>query len=261
MVHAPKNVPELRGKQLELHERDERVLSLAQQLFIEEGYQAVTIDAIARGLGFSRGTLYQRFSCKEELVLELAIRCHRQLTEVMEFAAAIPGRPRERVAAIGEAIDRYACLYANNLRTLAAIDSEIILEKAPPEQLLRVREAEGAMSRILMGIVEEAVAVGDLVLPARFTAGSLCLALVALIAGWAQLHRRSTRVQELHVANPIEDILLSAHLLMDGYGWQPFYREWDYDQVYQRVGEALLAFPALSLPAEERAARGKEGTA
>jgi AcrR family transcriptional regulator len=227
-------------------------------MFIEEGYQAVTIDAIARRLGFSRGTLYQRFSCKEELVLELAIRCHRQITDVMEFAASIPGRPRERIVAIGEAIDRYAYLYAENLRTLAAINSEIIREKALPEQLLRAEEAESAMFRILLGIVEEGVAVGDLVLPEKFTCGSLCLALAALISGWAQLHRRPERVKALNIDNPIEDILRNAHLLMDGYGWQPLYREWDYDKVYERVGEALLAFPPLSLPAEQRVARGKE---
>jgi AcrR family transcriptional regulator len=261
MQITPEGPPVLRGKQLELHHRDERVLSLARQIFIEEGYQAVSIDAIAKQLGFSRGTLYQRFSCKEELILELAIRCHRQLTEVMEYAASIPGRPRERIVAIGEAIDRYAFLYADNLRTLAAINSEIIREKVLPEQLLRAQEAESGMFRVLMGIVREAVEVGDLVLPPKFTAGSLCLALAALISGWAQLHRRPDRALELKVENPIEDILRSAHLLMDGYGWQPFYREWDYDRVYERVGQALLAFPALSLPVEERMARGKEGAA
>jgi AcrR family transcriptional regulator len=245
----------LRGKQLELHERDERVLSLAQQIFVDEGYQAVTMDGIARRLGFSRGTLYQRFSCKEELILELAIRCHRQITDVMAFASRIPGRPRERIVAIGKGIDRYSRLYADNLRTLAAIESEVILEKAPPAQLLRVREAEGVMFRILICIVEDAVAAGDLVLSAKFTAGSLCLALAALIAGWAQLQRRPSPAEELHLADPIADILRSAHMLMDGYGWRPFYREWDYEQVYQRAGRTLAAFPILSLPIEERRAQ------
>jgi len=255
MIKAPQT---LRGKQLELYERDERVLSLAQQIFKEEGYQAVTIDGIAKRLGFSRGTLYQRFSCKEELVLEVAIRCHWQITKVMEFAAAIPGRPRERIVAIGAAIDRYAYLYSDNLRTLAAINSEIIREKAVPKQLQRAQEAENDMFRVLLGIVEEAVAVGDLVLRPKFTTGSLCLALAALISGWAQLHRHPESVKVLGIEHPIADILRNAHLLMDGYQWQPLFHEWDYNQVYQQAGEALSAFPALSMPAEERAARGKE---
>ncbi len=255
LLASAKESTALRGKQLELHQRDERVLSLARKIFVEEGYQAVTIDGIARELGFSRGTLYQRFSCKEELILELAIRCRRQITDVMEFASHVPGRPRERIVAIGGGIDRYARLYADNLRTLAAIDSEIILEKVPPEQLLRVQEAERLMFRILMGIVDDAVAVGDLELSEKFTAGSLCLALAALITGWAQLQRRPSPAQELNIANPIEDILRSAHMLMDGYGWRPFYRDWNYHEVYQSVGKALSAFPILSLSKEERDAQ------
>ncbi len=252
------DAPALRGKQLELHQRDERVLALAQSIFIDKGFQAVTIDAIARELGYSRGTLYQRFSCREELVLELAIRCHRQITAVMEHASRFPGRSRERVVAIGAAIDRYASLYTDNLRILAVIDSEMVREKAPPDQLQRLQQAQRAMLAIPAGLIEEAVAAGDLVLPPKATVGSLCMALAALISGWAQLHRRFSGMHELPVATSLEDILRSAHLLMDGFGWRPFFQEWDYEQTYQRVGKALLGLPTLNTPTGEQAARGKE---
>lgn len=87
----------LRGKQRELYERDERVLTLAQRIFMNEGYHAVTIENIARELGLAHGTLYQRFSCKEVLILELAIRYRKQVTDLMGFASRIPGRLRDSV--------------------------------------------------------------------------------------------------------------------------------------------------------------------
>ena len=253
--------PPLRGKKLEMHARDERVLALAQRIFIEEGLQAVSIDVLAKRLGFSRGTLYQRFQCKEELLLELAIRCHEQLTGVLARAGSCPGRPRECMVAMGAGIARYATLYADNLRILAVIDSEMVLEKAPAAQLQRLGQAQRAMLQIPRAIAERAVEVGDLVLPPRMTVGALCMALASLISGWAQLQRRLSGVAGLESGTPLEDILRSAHLLMDGFGWRPFFYEWDYEQVFQEVGRSLLETPIPGLFADSGAPRGKEGAA
>lgn len=252
MLSLESNPPPLRGKERELLERDERVISLAQRIFLDEGYHAVTIERIARMLGFSRGTLYQRFHAKEELMLELAIRCRKQINDVMEFASRIPGRPRERMVAIGEAIERYAHLYADNLRTMVAIDAEAILEKAPPAQQTRLEETDCATFRILLRIVEEAIAAGDLVLFPRVTAGSLCLALWALIYGWAEAACRPARFAELRLADPAADILRSAQRLMDGYQWKPMYAEWDYSGMRKRVEAAFRSYHDPSFRYPER---------
>jgi AcrR family transcriptional regulator len=49
----------------------ERILSYAEQLFLQFGYSKVTMDEIAAGVGMSKKTLYKFFPGKEALVKEM----------------------------------------------------------------------------------------------------------------------------------------------------------------------------------------------
>ncbi|SEM97759.1 TetR/AcrR family transcriptional regulator [Lihuaxuella thermophila] len=49
----------------------EKVLQTARALFVEEGYQAVSMRKIAQTLGYSHGTLYYHFKDKAALISEI----------------------------------------------------------------------------------------------------------------------------------------------------------------------------------------------
>src|SRR3954451_21941219 len=92
---------------------DEAVRTATLDLLVEEGYQATTIQAIARRAGVSAPSIYRRWSSKAELVeaavfpsdlveptpgaddvsVELADYCHRILSYLAQppVRAAIPG--------------------------------------------------------------------------------------------------------------------------------------------------------------------------
>lgn len=54
--------------------RDEAILSATLELLGEVGYEQVTVRAIARRAGTGLGTLYRRWSTKEELVIDAVAR-------------------------------------------------------------------------------------------------------------------------------------------------------------------------------------------
>ena len=229
----------LSGKQREIRERDERFLQLARTIFLEEGYHAVTIGRIARMTGFSKGTVYQRFTGKEELMVELAIRCRAELVEVMNLGRRIEGPSRARMVAIGEAIEIYARLYSDNMRIMAVIDEETIRDKVPQEQQDRLHQQDLRLFGVLADLVEEAIRAGDLELPPQCSTQSICLALWALLDGWAHAVRGAVPLQDLGLSAAPVDILRSARFLMDGYNWRPLRDEWPYEQVREQVVEAL----------------------
>ncbi|MCP4644006.1 MAG: TetR/AcrR family transcriptional regulator [bacterium] len=230
---------ELSGKQREILERDERFLDLARQIFLDEGFHAVTVGRIARITGFSKGTLYQRFAGKEELMVELALRCRRQLVDMMQQVSQIEGRPRERMVAIGEGIERYSRLSADNMRIMSVIDEQTVRDRVPVEQLDHLKQLGLEFFEVLAGIVRDAVDCGDLVLPKGMTAASMSFSLWALVDGWAHAARGAAPLEELGMHDSVQDILRSAQYLMDGYGWQPLYHEWDYSKVTKRVAQIL----------------------
>ncbi|WFS62948.1 TetR/AcrR family transcriptional regulator [Pseudodesulfovibrio thermohalotolerans] len=52
-------------------QRRKVLLDSAGKLFVEKGYESTTMDEIASGAGFAKGTLYHYFSNKAELLLSL----------------------------------------------------------------------------------------------------------------------------------------------------------------------------------------------
>lgn len=53
-------------------EPKERILTKAEELFMQYGIRSVSMDDIANGLGMSKKTLYQYFTDKDELVMGVA---------------------------------------------------------------------------------------------------------------------------------------------------------------------------------------------
>jgi AcrR family transcriptional regulator len=72
-----------RGKPGVRPETQRRVLEAAEQLFLDRGYLAVTVEDIAAAAGYTRGAVYSSFAGKEELFLLLGdLRARRQSTTV-----------------------------------------------------------------------------------------------------------------------------------------------------------------------------------
>ena len=50
------------------------MLETARRLLLEIGYNGLTMERIAEAAEYSKGTIYNHFPCKEEIIAELAAR-------------------------------------------------------------------------------------------------------------------------------------------------------------------------------------------
>ena len=79
------------------------ILEAAKQLFLEQGYQGVSMDQIATTAGVSKLTVYSHFGDKETLfAAAIAATCEEVLPEEL-FAPAPAGTLREQLRSIGQA--------------------------------------------------------------------------------------------------------------------------------------------------------------
>jgi AcrR family transcriptional regulator len=72
----------------------ERILAVATELFIEQGYEATSLRQISERLGFTKAALYYHFQSKEQLfaaLLEPANALVHELIERLEAADGIRG--------------------------------------------------------------------------------------------------------------------------------------------------------------------------
>ncbi len=68
--------------------RKELILDSAERLFVEKGYTGTSINDIAAAADFSRTSIYQYFTRKEEIYLEILERYTDPLTERLRKATA-----------------------------------------------------------------------------------------------------------------------------------------------------------------------------
>src|SRR5579863_10711504 len=78
-------------------ERREQLLRVAKTLFAERGFQATTMDDIAREAGFTKPILYQYFDSKTDLYREIVAQTARKLLESLFAAVSTETSPRAKI--------------------------------------------------------------------------------------------------------------------------------------------------------------------
>ena len=108
------NVPRLRrGQQVERNR--EQLLAAARRVFLERGFHAATLDAIADAAGFSKGVVYSQFDSKADLFLALL---ERRIDERAAENDRVAARARSVAELIGTARRASAAEPAWNLLLL-----------------------------------------------------------------------------------------------------------------------------------------------
>ena len=74
--------PGLRERQRQA--RDEAILEAAFALIVEQGYDALTMEAVAAKVGISRQTLYHHFASKDDLTLRAILTLMEQGVQAIE---------------------------------------------------------------------------------------------------------------------------------------------------------------------------------
>ncbi len=92
----------------EKERRRGEILDAAEALYVDKGWEALTVDQVARSARLSRALVYVYFRDKEDLLFAIGERAMRQLRE--RFVAALGTRQTgmDQIEAIGRAYVGYA---------------------------------------------------------------------------------------------------------------------------------------------------------
>jgi AcrR family transcriptional regulator len=99
-------IAERRGEEKE--RRRAEILDAAQALYLEKGWDALTVDQVARNARLSRALVYVYFRDKEELLFAIGERAMHLLRDRFIEAAASHPRGLDQIEAIGRAYMSYA---------------------------------------------------------------------------------------------------------------------------------------------------------
>ena len=105
-------------------ERREQLLSTAVTVFAEHGYHATSMNDVAEAAGVTKPVLYQHFSSKRELFVELLTEIGDELRETIAKATADAAGPRQQIEHgfrayfryVGESTDAFRVLFGSGAR-------------------------------------------------------------------------------------------------------------------------------------------------
>jgi len=211
----------LSRKQREIAEREAQILRLARPILLREGYQALSMDRLAILMEYAKGTLYNHFPNKEEIVVALAIESMELRFQMFEFGATLSDHSRERLMGIGAACEVYTQACRDHFAIEEWIRNSTIWDKSSSRRQDLIRQCESRCMAVVAGIVRQAVVSGHLQLRDGLSPEEMIFGFWSLNYGSQVLAATSPSLPQLGIADAQKAIRHHCYTLMNGFGWLP----------------------------------------
>ncbi len=225
----------LSRKQREIQEREAKILSVAREMLLQDGYLGLSMDRIAEAVEYGKGTVYRHFPNKEDIIMALAVETQKKRTALFQRASLFRGASRERLTAIAVACELFVRLYPSHFHVEQVVRITSIWEKTSENRQNVMRTCEQACMGIVAGIVRDAVAQGDLELPGPVTPEDLVFGMWAINFGSFTLMSTSGSLMELGIDDPTLAIRGCINHMLDGFGWKALSTDHDYEAVFEKA--------------------------
>jgi len=244
----------LTPKQRMIRLRESQILDLARPMIAQGGLAALSMDAIAHELQTAKGTIYNHFPNKEEIVLALAVQAVDRRLALFNHAVMMRGTSRQRIAAIGIACEVFVDVLPEWFRAEQIIRHETVWGKTTEKRQEILRNCEGRCMHTVAGVVRDAVAAGDLQIDATYRIEDIVFGLWSLVYGGLVLEATSPSLVDVGIVDSRAAIRRNCNSMLDGLNWQPLYAAQPYAIWIQQVRDELVSrCPPAGEPATDKA--------
>ncbi|MGH2497609.1 MAG: TetR family transcriptional regulator [Ktedonobacteraceae bacterium] len=138
-------------KEVLRQKRAEYILKVAETVLAEKGYRDASMDEIAALAGVSKGTLYQHFSTKDDLIFALIDQSLVRFEQIIQQASVAPESAQSKLERILRAVHVEQHGVRTQLHRLLESDEDIRSRAQQHQRKLRARvdQATGQIRSIL----------------------------------------------------------------------------------------------------------------
>jgi AcrR family transcriptional regulator len=231
---------ELTRKQREIERRTREILRVSKPILVGEGFHALSMDRIAANMEYAKGTIYNHFPHKEEIVLALAVQSMELRRKLFEFSAAVPENSRTRMMAIGIACEFYTHHCHDDFVIEQWMRNVSVWEKSSQQRQNLIRQCETQCLAIVSGIVQDGVSDGSLSVPVELTNEEFVFGFWAITFGSQILMASSPSLPALGIRDPMRAMRIHCATLLNGFQWQPVADLSDYLSESDRLARDLI---------------------
>jgi AcrR family transcriptional regulator len=230
----------LSRKQRERLEREELILNTAQTILHEHGFNYLTMDRVAETIEYSKGTIYNHFTSKEDIVCALCCRHISNLIEIFERASQMSGSTRERYSAIGIAYSLHHQLHPLDSQNIQTVKNNAVREKVSKERLYEMESLEQKTAKITQNIVQQAIDCGDLDIKYQDEISTIVFGCWSMHYGATLLDQSDIPLYNLGFSPVVKMLWQNTNIYLDGYQWQPLSTTMDIGKLFDKISSLLL---------------------
>ncbi|MBN4063168.1 TetR/AcrR family transcriptional regulator [Cardiobacterium sp. AH-315-I02] len=232
--------PVISRKQRALLKREELILDAAQSMLHQHSYNYLTMDRIAETVEYSKGTIYNHFVSKEDLVCSLSCRCISNLIDIFERAYQYQGNTRERYSAIGIGYSLYHQLHPMDSQNIQTVKNNAVREKVSEKKLAEMKLLEQKITKIAQSIVQDALDCGDLDKKHQQDVSTIVFGFWSMHYGALLLDKSDIPLHELGFSPVVKMLWKNANFYLDGYHWRPLSKTTDSKELFDKISSALF---------------------
>ncbi len=206
--------------------RDQELLDTALELIRRENVTSLSMDKLVANVPYSKGTVYNHFCSKEDLLLGLCNCGMDIVADLFDRVADLKGRGRDRVFALAFAYLLYSQLYREQFFLHVQTKTPSLYEKGSPERIERNLSMEEYLLGHVLQAVEQAITEGDLQLRPGWDSMQVAFHLWASAFGAIALASVQARTPGPMQVELDREVFNQITLILDGLGWQPLSDQW-----------------------------------
>ena len=233
-------MPTQTRKQREILEREQLILDAAQTMLHQHGYNHLTMDRVAEAVQYSKGTIYNHFVSKEDLVCSLCCRYISNLIDIFKRARNYNGSTRERYLAIGIGYSIHHQFHPMDSQIVQTVKNNAVREKISEEKLVEMESLELKSTKIAQSIVQDAINCGDLDKKHQDDISTIVFGFWSMHYGTILLDQSDIPLHELGFSPVVKMLWHNANIYLDGYQWQPLSTTTDSKKLFKKISSTLF---------------------
>ncbi len=239
---------------IELEAREEEIMQAALDVITDLGVAGLTIDKVVSRLPYSKGTVYNHFSCKEDLLTGLCNRSVKSVATLFERAMTFDGSSRAKMLAVGYAYMLHSQLNPTEFMLVISAKTPSVREKSSEQRQEEHTALESRLLGGLLNVINMGVESGDLQLSDFVGPDQVAFSLWSMTFGTiALLHETLDRCSIREEMNLERELVNHSYILLDGLNWRPFTHEYDWAAVIEQFRTELFAPEVAELEARQAA--------
>ncbi len=228
-------------KERQFLQREQTLLDLALDIMRTDGFAGLSMDKLTCKSDYSKGTIYNHFRCKEDVLSAIGLNCLTTLHGLFSRALAFDGNSRERMLAVHFAYMLSARLKPEQFMCVLSFKTSTVIEKSSQKRQQQTMDQEYKLIELVNSLVVEACELGDLPKSHLENLSAVSFCHWAMSFGTLALMLRADTSVMLQELDMQESLLYNMCVTLDGLDWKPLSKDWDYEKTIQQLQEVVFA--------------------